>query len=1649
MYINTFNWGVDNVKIRQKKLIAFFLVFVFVGLMLPLSVIANPASPISDDYVKVFTTQGKPIWIKLSLPSGALSTSLTPGSSVSFRLDYCFDGASALKPVAGDSLQLWVSGFPDGTVLLPSNMHTTGNTYRSGVITLNFADVGGYHLIDGLSGWMTVTFMASGNQTPGEYSPQIVGNGSVSNIILVEKIKIIEPGTDPGPSGPPVAAYSFIAKYAEHVLYPDDKDGYIMELYQYDVPIAPAYISYELVVQDGGGEVWENSRVEDFDYITITDTLGPGQEFAMEGEPDPRREFGTEPQSYGGTAPVYNITIFKHTLSGGVDSVEVYSIDKTDPGVQITVSADRKTFTLKIAKDTHLNYGDNPSSELFDEYCGIRLDYYAKVTNDEEITFYNNAKIEYVKNQEVTSGASGVEINVIKQAGADFIKKEVAKWSGVGSIDSWIDYWVAEDKGLHGANDPLIVNVDDFLVYYIYYTNTGDEPKPIGYTVYDELPTELELVQLRTDSVNPYGHDLNGFKFDYDLPTHKITLTSTRVIDIDETGWVSFVVRVKDTAEPGQPIFNSVGTNTTVVKTDGYAIQVVKCDADDNETYLNGAEFKLYVFESGDYTPYKELGSDVVLVTSFDGKTEVKNLPVGKYKLVETKTPDSYTLALNSLEVEFEILPESAGFKGINKIAILSAPGNMPDPIDNNGTAVFRIPNDKEDIPKGNILIFKEVLGENDEPGEYKVTLTAGVGNYLQFDSTGEYTGTGAAEFLISLSETLPVSLRNIPIDLGPITVTEKPSFGYSAAYSIGGAAGSVVLFTQNKQTVFVTVTNTPSEAEPSGTLILEKTVIGDGADPEEEFTFIVTFDGDDPGELDEIMCGGARFGETGTVALKADETATFTNIPLNTTYTISEDAIPAYYYSNFSSNTTRGSVDYAGSIVVTFVNTYDKPLIGNLTVKKIASPTSLGPFSFELTDARGQTVTTDAYGNPITISLSDSDTITIALPQGEYTITELDAAVYSTTHKIDEGGFVGGASATVTIAPEDPDHVVTFYNEQNTATLHLQKLVTNGEDPDQEFKFTVTFDDGDGDIEIAINSDVPSLFEFGTIVSLKNGDVAHFTEILAGTECTISELSGIDNYELNKVTMDDVEVSSIEDFSLVDHHVAVFTNNYHPDRGSLTVSKKTDDSSDSRVFTFTLIDPDSKPVDLSLYDLDGSYSLVSNGRAGKFRLSNDQSIIIYDLLAGEPYTIIEDEATGTQGKPYTTTYTVDGGPQSETGLSAEVIVIDESESVQAEVVFTNKAPVVTGSLRLNKTAPTGDTTVFKFTVSFSDCDTNGITSDDPGWNNDGTVNLRGGDSIIFNNIPMNARYTITENTPQEYVPHAPWTGVISRMDTTEINVRNTYLPVFADITGTKVLTGGSAPLQSFSFTLTRLNSNNATDIMTDAHGVPLPTETRTRIGPGEFTFQLEYLTAGTYYYKIQETVGGGTGWKNDTAARIVTVTVANGTYSIEWTVGSQTFTNEYSSTQNTPVYDGSEPEPRPEPTPEPEPEPEGEDEQKEELLEEEILKEEESEEDTIQEGGEPGGRIRDLRPNPTATGNSVELSDDGIYVEFDANNVPLGEWVWDDDAGEWVFFEYPPPLANMPATGDYSYLVFILFAFGVSLLCVGLPIRYRQRAKK
>ena len=92
-----------------------------------------------------------------------------------------------------------------------------------------------------------------------------------------------------------------------------------------------------------------------------------------------------------------------------------------------------------------------------------------------------------------------------------------------------------------------------------------------------------------------------------------------------------------------------------------------------------------------------------------------------------------------------------------------------------------------------------------------------------------------------------------------------------------------------------------------------------------------------------------------------------------------------------------------------------------------------------------------------------------------------------------------------------------------------------------------------------------------------------------------------------------------------------------------------------------------------------------------------------------------------------------------------------------------------------------------------------------------------------------------------------------------------------------------------------------------------------------------------------------------------------------------------------------------------------------------------------------PGGTDPYAAPAPNP-GGTLELTENGTYIEIDENGVPRGEWHWDEDEGMWIFDEYPPRV-GLPNTGGVDNTVDSVLLLGFSLfgLCLIMIIAARK----
>jgi hypothetical protein len=87
--------------------------------------------------------------------------------------------------------------------------------------------------------------------------------------------------------------------------------------------------------------------------------------------------------------------------------------------------------------------------------------------------------------------------------------------------------------------------------------------------------------------------------------------------------------------------------------------------------------------------------------------------------------------------------------------------------------------------------------------------------------------------------------------------------------------------------------------------------------------------------------------------------------------------------------------------------------------------------------------------------------------------------------------------------------------------------------------------------------------------------------------------------------------------------------------------------------------------------------------------------------------------------------------------------------------------------------------------------------------------------------------------------------------------------------------------------------------------------------------------------------------------------------------------------------------------------------------------------------------------PAPAFPGGTFVPDEDGGYIEYDEEGVPLGQWSWDDDEEVWVFVSYTPE-GGAPATGDYGFAAALtLFVLAAGAILITATPRVKRRRGK
>ena len=703
------------------------------------------------------------------------------------------------------------------------------------------------------------------------------------------------------------------------------------------------------------------------------------------------------------------------------------------------------------------------------------------------------------------------------------------------------------------------------------------------------------------------------------------------------------------------------------------------------------------------------------------------------------------------------------------------------------------------------------------------------------FTVTDNATKTVVGE--VSLASGASAEISNLPV--GKYTITETPVDIADYDLTDVKAGDNALTATDNvysteievKKGENTAVTFTNVYKKQPGVLKITKQVdtAVSGAELPENAQFTFTIELSD--KTLEGTYGDATFTNgVATLILTAGETATITDLPADTDYTVREETVPAFTTkvavaddkgddkaSATTANTLSGEIDAAGTDEVTFTNTYQT---GNLVIQKVIDPATGAPADTFTMNVTLSLPTTDSvkfpdsysvsYSNPTATGSISSIGGTIQLQAGQRaTIVGLP---HGTTYEVAETDNVSYAEP---VAPakgtiDSAEATVTVTNTYLTGALTITKVVGDVGEPDSDsFTIEVAFTLPNG------QTTLPDSVRYtgGTLTSGKSTTMT-FTGIKDGNSITIRGLPYGTTYEVTEATPPQY-YNAVANYKYSDSQKKIdsedsdtveVTNTYNT--GTLEITKKVvgnAPAADEFAITVTLTLPN------GMTDLPGSVQYVTT--AGKYTVSGGTVTYTVGTTGG---------TLAISGLPVGTTYTVtESTPPSY--YTSDIRFADETKAITNasevdEVTVTNTYN--TGSLTVEKSV-TSDPAVATlpqdtFTIDVelelpedngakisldhianSISSTNGkgatVTQTASGFQITGAVD---GTQIVFDNLPHGTKYSVAEIGQPGYfdvkyngAATAPTNVEIDAISTTSttkdttVAITNTYLTGSLEIT--------------------------------------------------------------------------------------------------------------------------------------------------------------------------------------------------------------------------------------------------------------------------
>jgi ribosomal protein L2 len=553
-----------------------------------------------------------------------------------------------------------------------------------------------------------------------------------------------------------------------------------------------------------------------------------------------------------------------------------------------------------------------------------------------------------------------------------------------------------------------------------------------------------------------------------------------------------------------------------------------------------------------------------------------------------------------------------------------------------------------------------------------------------------------------------------------------------------------------------------------TGNLLISKAVAGSGADLSKKFEFTLTLKDKNGIELtseypynsfdkDNKIVKGGMIKSGDSFELSNSESFKVLNLPMESTYKVTETDYSSEGYVSMSLGSAEGNVEVDKTKTVSFSNIKN---VGGLIVQKIVSGSGADlskEFNFKIEFNAFGSYSYIGLGGIPDGTISDGDTIKLKHGQS----ISISGLPENTTYQVTEGDYSSDGYITTKLGDtgtieNTKTSAAIFRNARNVGELVIQKTVEgNAGDKTKKFEFIVNFHDANGSYSYSGNGVPDGTIVSGEKIELSDGQSITIHGLPEGAKYSVIEK---DYSEDGYVTTKSANIGLIKDGVT---NTASFINTKNV--GSLSISKTVDGNAGdkSKEFEFTVTFSDNRTYS---YKATG----VSDGtiKSGDIiKLADGQSIEITGILEGTAYTVKEED------------YSSEGYVTKSTGETGTI-----SKDIASIAHFTNTKN--NGNLAISKSVEgnRGDKNKkFEFTVTFNTNKTYSYTGtgvDDGTITSGDVIELANGQSIEITGILEGTVYAVEEKdySSEGYVKRSVGeTGTISKDTASVAHFINTY----------------------------------------------------------------------------------------------------------------------------------------------------------------------------------------------------------------------------------------------------------------------------------